>query len=248
MVALLREWIDPAANPEGIGLRRDGDRDGEYDRSAAVAIMDAWWEPMISAIFDPALGRPVGTVSRQGFHNAPNSGGSAFQGGFYGHFWTDLTMVLGRDLDSPTSQVYCGSDALGVDGTLPACAERLWASLETAGDALAEDHGSDDPSAWRADADAERIVFLPNVALTMHWVNRPTTQVLAMFGRGSDPARVPSTGPFTGTDGGPSMPATGGGTAAVGLALLLLAGAAGAAGVRRRARRVAGPGAGSPVA
>ena len=28
----------------------------------------------------------------------------------------------------------------------------------------------------------ERIVFLPTAALTMHWVNRPTTQGLAMFG------------------------------------------------------------------
>jgi len=31
----------------------------------------------------------------------------------------------------------------------------------------------------------ERIVFLPTAALTMHWVNRPTTQGLAMFGPGS---------------------------------------------------------------
>ena len=223
MAALLREWIDPAANPEGIGLRRDGDRDGVYDRTAAVAIMDAWWEPMIRAIFDPALGRPVDQVSRQGFHNAPGSGGSAFQGGFYGQVWTDLQQVLGRSLQSPTSQVYCGSDEVGVDGTLAACAERLWAALAEAGDTLAADQG-DDPAAWSADAEAERILFLPNAALSMHWVNRPTTQVLAMFGARDEATPAAPEEPA-------SLPTTGGG-----LALGALSALAGAAALRRRRR------------
>ena len=65
-------------------LRRDGDRDGEYDHAEAAGIMDAWWDPMIHAMFDPGLGgRDVSTVSMQSFHNAPGSTGSAFQGGFY---------------------------------------------------------------------------------------------------------------------------------------------------------------------
>ncbi len=226
MVALLREWIDPAANPEGIGLRRDGDRDGVYDRTAAVAIMDAWWEPMIHAVFDPALGQSVGDVSRQGFHNAPGSGGSAFQGGFYGQVWTDLQQVLGRDLQSPTSQVYCGSDEVGVDGTLEVCAERLWASLAAAGDALASSQGSETPSEWSADAQAERILFLPTAVLSMHWVNRPTTQVLAMFGAHAD-----GVAPAAPAAGGDDLPTTGGGLAALGLAAL-----AGVGALRRRRR------------
>ena len=41
------------------------------------------------------------------------SGGSAFQDGFYGQLWTDLSMVLGDPVRSPTSQVYCGSGAVG---------------------------------------------------------------------------------------------------------------------------------------
>lgn len=172
MIATLGEWSanwHDFANASG-PLRRDGDRDGEYDHALAIGIMDAWWEPMIDAMYTPALGgRAVGTVSRQGFHNAPGLMGSAFQGGFYGQVRTDLAMALGKPLASPTSQTYCGAAAgSGVPGTVQDCANALLASLE-----------SIDPSP--ASALAERILFLPTVALSMHWVNRPTTQGIAMF-------------------------------------------------------------------
>jgi acyl-homoserine lactone acylase PvdQ len=160
----LAEWVAQGA------LRRDGDLDGAYDHAQAIGIMDAWWEPMIRSIYDPAVGN-VSARSAQGFHNAPSSTGSAFQGGFYGQVWTDLAMVLGDEVRSPTSQVFCGSSAVGTSGTLDSCAGRLWASL--AGVAGAEP----------ADAGAERILFLPTAALSMQWVNRPTTQHIAMFGR-----------------------------------------------------------------
>jgi acyl-homoserine lactone acylase PvdQ len=192
----LAAWMEAGA------LRRDGDLDGAYDQAAAIGIMDAWWEPMIRAMFDPALG-DVGSRSAQGFHNAPSSTGSAFQGGFYGQVWTDLAMVLGDEVRSPTSQVYCGADGVGADGTLEACAERLWASLAAVA------------GAEPADAQAERILFLPNAALSMHWVNRPTTQHIAMFGRLDEPAAAPSpttaapatTAPVPGRSG--RLPATG---------------------------------------
>ena len=236
---LLAEWIDPAANPEGIGLRRDGDRDGDYDRGAAVAIMDAWWEPLIRAMFEPALGRGVDGVSRQGFHNAPGAGGSAFQGGFYGQVFTDLSLVLGDPIRSPTSQVYCGSDGLGTDGTLDACADALWTSLAAAGDAIAADQG-DDPTAWQADAAGERITFIPPTSDTMHWVNRPTTQVLAMFGANTPDAVTPDPAPTATTEPPPAapspaaedttgrpapvpLPATGGGLALLGVAIAVAA-------------------------
>ncbi len=211
----LAAWVAQGA------LRRDGDSDGDYDQAAAIGIMDAWWEPMIRSIYDPALG-DVASRSAQGFHNAPGSTGSAFQGGFYGQVWTDLSMVLGDPVASPTSQVFCGSSAVGVDGTLAACSARLWASL--AGSAGA------DP----ADAQAERILFLPTVALSMQWVNRPTTQHIAMFGR-LDPVGAPSTvtpdPAHPAPTGAGRLPATGGaarwpmaaGLAAMAAALSLLA-------------------------
>lgn len=174
MIALLRAWVEDGA------LRRDGDRDGAYDHSAAVAIMDAWWEPLIRHTFDPV----VGDVSRFPpiFDNAPGSGGSAYQDGYYGNLWTQFSMALGDELKSPTSRLYCGGSK-SASGTSGACAGQVLASLRAAGDALAAAHdGNQDPAAWQSDAAAERITFLPAAVLSMHWVNRPTTQQLAMFG------------------------------------------------------------------
>lgn len=201
MRTLLGEWVTAGA------LRRDGNRDGRYDHGAAVAVMDAWWVALIRAVYDPVVG-DVGGVSAQGFHNAPGSGGSAFQGGFYGQVWTDLSMVLGDPVASPTSQTYCGSNGLGIDGTLEECSRRLWATLEHAGAVL----GGTDPAAWDANAQQERIVFVPTVALSMHWVNRPTTQVLAMFGRHADDAAATAGGDGAGAAPSgslPALPATG---------------------------------------
>ena len=172
MIGLLRDWISGGA------LRRDGDGNGDYDHSAAVAIMDAWWERLIRAVYDPV----IGDASRipTSFDNSPGLQGSAYQDGFYGYLWTDLSMALGDAVKSPTSRIYCGgSPAAG--GALGSCAPRVLESLVAAGDALAADQGGD-PAAWRSDAEAERIRFLPGAALSMHWVNRPTTQQIAMFG------------------------------------------------------------------
>ena len=196
---LLAEWVASGA------LRRDGDGDGSYDKGSAVAIMDAWWEGLIRSVYDPALGNVSG-ASSVGFDNAPGSVGSAYQDGFYGQVWTDLAMVLGDRVTAPTSQVYCGADDTGTSGTLAACAARLWSSLVAAGDAL----GGSDPDAWDADAAAERITFLPTAVLSMHWVNRPTTQGIAMFGRlprgqVPPPAAPAAAGTLAATGAGPPM-------------------------------------------
>ncbi|HEV2811921.1 MAG TPA: penicillin acylase family protein, partial [Solirubrobacteraceae bacterium] len=173
MLALLRDWIAEGA------LRRDGDEDGQYDHAAAVAIMDALWERLIRAVFEPSIGDPA-RIPLQ-FDNAPGLAGSAYESGFYGQVWAQLSMALGDRLRSPTSRLYCGGTREAA-GTRDSCAASVLDALTAAGDALAADQG-DDPAAWRADADAERIRFLPGAALSMHWVNRPTTQGLAMFGR-----------------------------------------------------------------
>jgi hypothetical protein len=177
MIELLRKWVAEGA------LRRDGDKDGDYDHSAAVAIMDAWWEKLIRAVYDPV----IGDASRipLPFDNAPGSGGSAYQDGFYGYLWTDFSMTLGDPVKSPTSRIYCGGSKTA-SGALPECAKRVLASLVAAGDQLASN--GDDPAAWKSDAEGERIRFLPGAALSMQWVNRPTTQQIAMFGKRDRPA------------------------------------------------------------
>ena len=212
----LATWVADGA------LRRDGDSDGAYDSAAAVGIMDDWWEPLIRAVYDPVLG-DVGARSALIFHNAPGSGGSAFQDGFYGQVWTDMSMLLGDPVRSPTSQVFCGSDAAGTDGTLATCAERLWASLAAVADAAPND-GS-----------GERIQFLPTAALSMQWVNRPTTQSIAMFGRLAGPvAAAPAPAPAPARPGaGGVLPATGP-AVGFGLGALVLLTLLGAVALRRR--------------
>ena len=134
MIGLLREWISDGA------LRRDGDGDGVYDQTAAVAIMDAWWERLIRAVYDPVIGDAARFPP--GFDNAPSSGGSAYQDGWYGNLWTDLSMALGDEVRTPTSRIYCGGSTQA-GGSLASCAERVLASLVAAGDALAGDQGAD---------------------------------------------------------------------------------------------------------
>lgn len=235
MADLLRDWIAPPAGEDYAwgALRRDADEDGEYEATSAIAIMDAWWDPLIGTMYDEALGQPVGDVSRQGFHNAPGSAGSAFQGGFYGQVWTDLAQSLGDDVLSPTSRTYCGADDLS-GGSLDACADDLWASLQAVGEQLAEDQDSEDPDDWTADAQGERILFLPTAALSMHWVNRPTTQAFATFGEASadpaadpepEPGSAPAPAPAPASDD-PDLAATGGGAGAVLFGLLALGGLA----------------------
>ena len=54
------------------------------------------------------------------------------------------------------------------------CRAALWAALEAAGVELEAAQGTD-PAAWRADANAERIGFLPGLlSYTIRYTNRPT--------------------------------------------------------------------------
>jgi hypothetical protein len=51
----------------------------------------------------------------------------------------------------------------------------IWEALAAAGEELAAEQGTADPSAWRADATAERIEFVPGLLpTTMRYTNRPT--------------------------------------------------------------------------
>jgi hypothetical protein len=62
------------------------------------------------------------------------------------------------------------------------CRDALWAALDAAAAELEKTQGPA-PSAWRADATAERIRFTSGVLPdTMRWTNRPTFQQLMSFG------------------------------------------------------------------
>jgi hypothetical protein len=100
--------------------------------------------------------------------DGPNSQGSAFDSGWYGYVYTDLTA------STPT---YCGGGDTG------ACSTSLWQAIDVAGSELSHGQG-DDPTAWRADATTERIRFTPGLlGKTMRWTNRPTFQQVISFAR-----------------------------------------------------------------
>jgi hypothetical protein len=84
-------------------------------------------------------------------------------------------MLLGRDVRGPYSRRYCGA------GVLATCRQALWDAIDAAAAQLETTQGPA-PSAWRADATAERIRFTSGVLSdTMRWTNRPTFQQLMSF-------------------------------------------------------------------
>jgi acyl-homoserine lactone acylase PvdQ len=166
-VRLLSDWLDAGAR------RIDRDQDGRYDDEAAIALMDAWWTPLIHAMFDPQLDDLYGVIG-VGFHDAPTSHlGSAFQGGYYGTVKKALRQARGRKLKAKYRVLRCGG------GTPRACFAAVQASLRDAVATLATSFGSSDPAAWRVDPTDDEIRFSLGglaAAAPIPWQNRPTFQ------------------------------------------------------------------------
>jgi len=159
----------------GGASRLDRDLDGKVDDPGA-AIMDAVWSRWADAVMSPILGpltdRLAELLPRD---DAPSSGGSSFLYGWYGYLDKDLRSLLGTPVRGAFSIRYCGA------GDPRACRNALWAALDTAAKELEAKQGAD-PSLWRADATAERIVFSPGILTdTMRWANRPTFQQVLTF-------------------------------------------------------------------
>jgi hypothetical protein len=90
----------------------------------------------------------------------------------------DLRTILGARVRGKYNVRYCGA------GSLKRCRAEMWTALSQAGSILAAKQGSR-PAAWRADANAERIRFVPGVLpYTMRYANRPSgiQQILSFFG------------------------------------------------------------------
>ena len=155
--------------------RLDVDLDGRVDDPGA-AVMDATWPRLAEAVMSPVLGPLVSGLAALNLRSDdPNPGGSAYRSGWYGYIDKDLRTLLGRDVRGPYSRRYCGA------GVLATCREALWAALDAAAAQLETKQGPV-PAAWRTDATAERIRFVPGVIPdTMRWTNRPTFQQLMSF-------------------------------------------------------------------
>jgi acyl-homoserine lactone acylase PvdQ len=159
------------------GSRLDRDLDGRVD-AAGAAVLDAAWNRLANAVLRPVLGPLTGQLARVARRDDPaSSTGSSFGGGWYGYVDKDLRALMGQRVRGRYSRPYCGN------GRRAACRRALWRALKGAADRLAATQGGD-PSAWRADANAERIVFQPGLlgpANTMRWTNRPTFQQAVEF-------------------------------------------------------------------
>ena len=164
---LLDDWL-------GAGARRiDRDQDGRYDDEGAIALMDAWWTPLVRAMFDPQLDGLYDVVG-VGFHDAPTSHlGSAFQSGYYGTVKKALRQARGRKVKAKYRELRCGG------GKPKACFAAVQASLREAVATLADRFGSSDPTAWRVNPVDDEIRFSLGglaAAAPIPWQNRPTFQ------------------------------------------------------------------------
>jgi acyl-homoserine lactone acylase PvdQ len=165
-LTILDDWVSAGA------FRRDRDGDGDYDNASAVAIMDAWFEEMIHAVFDGQLGAFYGDIPL-GFDDEPGAIGSAYQSGYYGLLKKVFKTVLGQPLNSPLSVLQCA------DGTPSGCRTALVNSLNSAVAALTTEFASSDPNDWAADPEKDQIEFTVfGLAETdpIPWQNRPTFQ------------------------------------------------------------------------
>jgi acyl-homoserine lactone acylase PvdQ len=189
-IAKLKAWVASG------GHRIDRDKDGVYDNSDAIRILDAWWPLWVEGEFKPVLGDAgygaiVGRLEN-GIDDTPNGHGahhgSAYQGAIYGQVQKDLRDLLRlRGVRGRYSRVYCGG------GRLSRCRAMLASTLSQAVDTPADKvYGADkvcdsqptvgpaDPmrkshnqmcwdAIWQQPASAIESPLIP-------WQNRPTFQ------------------------------------------------------------------------
>jgi acyl-homoserine lactone acylase PvdQ len=131
-VAALRAWHSRGAH------RRDADGDGFYEDAVAVAVMDAWFEPMVRAVYEPVLGSEL--VDRIAKINqidyTPMDGPDTWFYGWLGYVQKDLRQLLGTRVRGKQSRVYCGR------GSRSRCRAILLSSLATAREAVVAKYGS----------------------------------------------------------------------------------------------------------
>jgi acyl-homoserine lactone acylase PvdQ len=149
LLALLDAWSRSGS------YRRDRTRSGYYQDSAAVALLDAWWNRLAPLYFSHSLGPKVGAALNAlvSYNDEPNGQGDAFYGGFYSYIQKDLRDLLARPGHShgtragrpraPYSRIYCAR------GSLRSCRALLISTLRHAAGLLAKRYGSANPAAWK---------------------------------------------------------------------------------------------------
>ena len=161
MLALLEDW-----RAKG-GSRLDRDLDGKIDHPGA-AIMDTAWNRLADAAMTPVLGKPLADQLASTLHSRYDDPPDGQFSGWHQYMDKDLRTLMGERVRGPFANRYCGA------GDVAVCRAALWAALEAVGVDLEAAQGPD-PNAWRADANAERIKFLPGLlSTTIRYTNRPS--------------------------------------------------------------------------
>jgi acyl-homoserine lactone acylase PvdQ len=123
-LATLRAWHKAGAH------RRDLNRDGVYEETAAIELMDAWWPKLVSAEFKPVLGAAAFERLQGMLQIGDHTGGSPqapdFYDGWWGYVSKDLRTLFGPKPKGAYSRVYCGN------GSKVKCRARLQRSLAAA--------------------------------------------------------------------------------------------------------------------
>jgi acyl-homoserine lactone acylase PvdQ len=169
MLDLLVKW----RNNGGSRLDRDGD--GLIDAPGA-AIIDGSWTNLADAVMKTRLGPQLDELDSL-FSRFDQPPGGQFSG-WYQYMDRDFRALLGRKMNDAMRVSYCGK------GKLKACQKSLWSALDRSGDEIAADQGTEDPAAWRASANDERIQFRPLPLREMRYTNRPSgiQQVISFDG------------------------------------------------------------------
>ena len=162
MLALLEAW---RANG---GSRLDRDLDGKIDDPGA-AILDAAWNRLADAAMTPVLGKPLADQLIVTLHKRFDAPPGGQFDGWYQYMDKDLRDPDGREgarARSPTATA-AGATSRRAGRRCGRRSRRpAWTSRR---------RRAPDPTAWRADATAERIKFLPGLLpFTMRYTNRPT--------------------------------------------------------------------------
>lgn len=183
--------VGPAALPviEDREQGRDLDRDGVYDHSAAVALMDAWWPALARRMFEPVLGTRlvdrIGDVNGFGSPPSSHNSGSSFGGGWYGYVDKELRALLRKRVRGPLSRAYCGR------GSRARCRQVLIGTLRDAAREVRERFGVSDlagvrvPATCDPDATCDQIEFTTAGAIgvpPIPWQDRPTFQQVVEVG------------------------------------------------------------------
>lgn len=182
-VALLRAWLADGAH------RVDKARSGSYPHQGAIALFDAWWDPVGAGVAgSQPLAKDVlrGTLGAlvdalpQALDNHPRQGmGSSWNGvAWYGYVSKDLRQVLGQQVLGKYSRTYCGK---GVQAT---CRANVLASLHAASSAALAKQSKTDLADLTYDKTQDFIRSATAGVVGVRgidWQNRPTFQQAVKF-------------------------------------------------------------------